>query len=76
MQQEMSSFWGLQSFVHVVDVVVTLLGTDVASIFVVVPFEMFLDCVLFIVSLKAISVVIVEKYFVGSVDVSFSYDFV
>ena len=72
MQQEMSSFWGLQSLVTAVDVVVTLLGTDVASIFVVVSFEMFLDCVLFIVSLKAISVV--EKYFVGSVDVSFSYD--
>ena len=74
MQQEMSSFWGLQSLVPVVDVEVTLFGTDVASIFVVVPSEMYLDCVMFIVSLKAISVVIVEKYFVGSVDVSFSYD--
>ena len=32
------------------------------------------DCVLFIVLLKAMTVVIVEIYFVGSVDVSFSYD--
>ena len=68
----MSSFWGLQSLVSAVDVEVTLFGTDVASIFVVVIFEMFIYCVL-IVSLNAISVVIVEKYFVGSVDVLFSY---
>ena len=60
MQQEMSSFWGLQSLISAVDVEVTLFGTDVASIFVVVIFEMFTYCVL-IVSLNAISVVIVEK---------------
>ena len=52
-------------------VVVALFGTDVASIFVVLTFDMFINSVL-IVSLKAISVVIVEKYFVDSVDVSFS----
>ena len=46
--------------VTAVDVEVTLFGNDVASIFVVVIFEMFTYCVL-IVSLNAISVVIVEK---------------